>query len=734
MIDAMSSNGTAITSAVRLNIGIVIPSLEKYGGAERYLVECVKYWQRRHEITIYAASFNREQLHEIGIEDSVKLVELAPGFEGEHAFLLNAVLLPKLWRQRIGRHDVYHTHLWPTHTIDLHPMVWFPHEPLRLLHDLKFEQRQSDAAEEGTHQLHVYPKYSYDHVSYDLYDGYRATIDAVDRAARPEFVVANSRYTASYLSQIYGRNVTDVVYPGADMNDPVELKVDRKLFVTISQLWAHKRVNLLIEAIALTDETQLIVIGSGPELDRLQSLCIKLGVEDRIFFLSGLNNREVRLVLARACALLFCPIREPFGIVVLEAMAAGKPIIAANEGGYVEACHSDFAILVPPSPLVIAEKIEFLRDNPDRAQVMGRAAKAAARQYSWQRTANELERLLIKASLDAKSAKVSSRAEGRSRPLVGIQYYLWYGDGFGAEHWNDNPNFGHVGDHPFLGYYASDKGETIEYHLAQFEAMNLDFVILNLHIAEDGPNQLELRSIRNLFEIAAARGTRLRFAIQISPVDAGLEPIGTAVSEIEELYADRDEYLHLDGKPVLFWFWSSAHDGNRALIEPMREAAADFRNLAFSLRAPKGVDESRYSFGFFEGFSLYSPLEVSSEENWSRVWQSVYESSVVAGMTYRMISVSPGYDDHSLVDPRRSGNPYRIVPRRDGETYARSLAFVESLQNPPDIVVVSTYNEYHENTHIEPSSRNGGNYVEMTREAVARFHAKALKQRSGDEG
>jgi len=252
--------------------------------------------------------------------------------------------------------------------------------------------------------------------------------------------------------------------------------------------------------------------------------------------------------------------------------------------------------------------------------------------------------------------------------------------------------------------------------------MNLDFAILNLHIDGNGPNKLEIRSIRNLFEISAARNSRLRFAIQISPFDADPEQIGAIISLIRELYVDRDEYLRIDGKPVLFWFWSSAYDGNRTLLESMREMAADFRNLAFGLRLPKGADESRYTFGFFEGFGLYSPLEVSSEENWDRVWQSAYEASHLAGMTYRMASVSPGYDDRSLLDPRREGNPYRRVPRRNGDTYARSLRFVESLVSPPDIVIVSTYNEYHENTHIESSSGNGEQYIEMTRESVDRIH------------
>jgi len=155
----------------------------------------------------------------------------------------------------------------------------------------------------------------------------------------------------------------------------------------------------------------------------------------------------------------------------------------------------------------------------------------------------------------------------------------------------------------------------------------------------------------------------------------------------------------------------------------MREEASGFRNLAPSLRLPKGVDESRYTFDFFEGFALYSPLEISSEENWKRVWQNAYEASITSGMTYRIVSVSPGYDDHGLTDASREGNPYRVVPRRGGETYAQTLAFAEALAAPPDLIIISTFNEYHENTHIESSSMNGDKYLAMTREFVERIRA-----------
>ena len=708
------------TRIPRMNLAIIIPSLEKYGGAERFVIECVKHWQHRHAITIYATAFDRDLLKSSGIGPSVTLFELTPHYKGEHDFLTNAVLLPKIWRQEIGRHDVYHTHLWPTHLVDLHPMVWFPHEPLRLLHDLRFEQRFGDDGD--GHEVHIYPKYNYDEVETDIYDAYLAAVQGMDRSVAPELTIANSRYTAGYLAGIYGRDMPHVVYPGVDEESPIDLKIDQKLFVTISQLWPHKRISLLIEAIALTDEIQLIVIGSGPDLERLKSLCVKLGVEDRIFFLTGLSHFEVRLVLARACAFLFCPIREPFGIVVLEAMAAGKPIVAVDEGGYVEVCHPDFAMLIPASPLIFAEKIQYLRDSPAQVRIMGEAARKAVQPFTWKRTATELERFLVDARVEGKSPLPSQSVRDGSRPLVGIQYYLWYGEGFGAEHWNDNPRQGHVGDHPFLGFYSSETGQTIEHHLSQFEAMQLDYVILNLHVDENGMNQIELRSIENLFEIASRRKSPLRFAIQVSVYNSDPDRVRSAVMMIAKLYADREEYLRVDGKPVLFWFWSSAYDGSRALFETMRQAAADFRNLAVSLRMAKGVEESQYTFDFFEGFGLYSPLEISSEENWGRAWQNAYDASAIAGMRYRMVTVSPGYDDHALLDTRRDGNPYRVVPRRDGEVYTRSLEFAASLSPTPHFIIVSTFNEYHENTHIEVSAANRELYVRMTRDFTERMH------------
>jgi glycosyltransferase involved in cell wall biosynthesis len=721
----LDSSGTLDARKPRLDLAIVIPLLTKYGGAERYLVECIRYWQNQHDITIYSTSINESLLVEHGIKNEcVKCNQLTPYFEGEHSMLLNALLLPKLWRQEIGRHDLYHTHLWPTHLIDLHPMVWFPHEPLRLSHDLRYERNLDYIGKNIARNLHIYPKFNYDHIGDPYSEAYLDSIDVLDKATTPERIVANSRHTARYLEEVYGQPVKDVVYPGVWSEGFVELPIDPNLFVTINQLWSHKRVGLLMEAIALTDNSQLIVIGSGPERQHLEELADRIGVGDRIFFLSDLSNREVRLVLARANAFLYSPLNEPFGIVVLEAMAAGKPVVAVNEGGYVEVCSPDFAFLLPPYPSAFAEKISYLQNNPDIARAMGHVAKGAALQYTWQRTAEELEALLLDTWQSARSPIGSAVAECLERPLVGAQYYAWYGDGFGAAHWNDSRKSGYVSDKPLLGYYSSSKGQTIEFHLKLFDQMHLDFAVINLHVDSEGVNGLELISAKHVFEIAQKRGSKLRFAIQLAPYTSDAVELEKTVRMLRDMFISQPNYLRLNGAPALFWFWSSAADGKKRFLDSLAVATQGLCNIALSLRLPRGSEEDKLTFGLFRGFAPFSPLELADEKNWKKVWTEAYRGAEKAGMEHRVVTISPGYDDRDLDDNQRTGNPYRLVGRNHGKTYRRSMDFVEELTKPPHLVIISTFNEYHENTHIEPSLRNGLQYVDMTEKFTKRIKSK----------
>lgn len=713
-----------------LNMAVVIPELAKYGGAERYLIECVSRWQDLHDITIYASKIDEQLLQEHGIGSRVKLMRLSPYFEGRHSILLNAVLLPKIWEQEISVHDVYHTHLWPTHLIDLHPMVWYPHEPLRILHDLRYEQPLEDVAGIFQRNLHIYPKYNYDRITDVTYEAYLASMDMFDKLGKPDRIVANSRYTAGYLEGVYNTKVRDVVYPGVNVDDFIFQPSDENIFLTIGQLWPHKRIKLIIEAMKHVDNAQLYIVGNGPDKEKLMRTAAGLGLSNRVFFLHGLNNLEVQILFSRALAVVFAPVKEPFGIVALEAMAAGKPLIAANEGGFTEVVDETCAFLCSPQPEELAEKMRHLRDNKDVARRMGDAGRQKVKDYTWEKAAKDLLGIIEKTHHDWVARTAPAAAAGdtgevtvpRQTTQFGIQYYCWYGNGIGSRHWNDSQHAGGVTDMPKLGYYGSSSRTTIEEHWKLFEEAGINFVVLNLHIDGKGASGYELAAAENIFSVVESRqtapGHEVKLAIQVCPYECKREQLVETLEVVAKMFARRKSYLHLRGKPVLFFFWTGVQDGNKTWLNAIEDHTPDMFRIASSLRMYSAKDERSKTFGVFDGWSLYSPLELSQSASWERLWRQAYRNYDAGSAGLKVVTVSPGYDDRHLRDANRKGNLYRSIDRQKGATYQRTIDFALSVEQQPDLVLVSTFNEYHENTHIEPSRTHGRLYMDMTREFI----------------
>ncbi|NIR14791.1 MAG: glycosyltransferase, partial [Desulfobacterales bacterium] len=332
---------------------------------------------------------------------------------------------------------------------------------------------------------------------------------------------ANSKYSAGYLEEVYGKRVRDIVYPGVNVNDFIYLPSYENIVLTIGQLWPHKRIKLLIEAIKHVDDVQLYVVGSGPEHKRLVGIAENLGVSDRVFFLQNLTNKELQILFTRAFSVAFVPMKEPFGIVALEAMAAGKPVIGVNEGGFIEVLDDSCSFLVPPYPLAVAEKIRYLRNNKDIAVQMGLNGLKKVKKYNWDSTAGQLLKVIEETHEKWLAKHRTPARKGARRTLFGAQYYCWYGDGIGAPHWNDNPSHGAVKDMPAMGYYASSQGTTITEHLQKAKAIGLDFFLLNLHITNAGANDYELASIENIFKVSEENDFNIKLAIQICPYETG---------------------------------------------------------------------------------------------------------------------------------------------------------------------------------------------------------------------
>lgn len=143
-----------------------------------------------------------------------------------------------------------------------------------------------------------------------------------------DYFIAISQTVAERIKKIYGRE-SAIIYP------PVEVElfrpgtIDRDYYLVVSRLNAYKRIDLVVEAfnrLALP----LKIIGQGPDQARLQKLA-----GPSIEFLGRLTDQEIADHLA-ACRALIFPGEEDFGIVPLEAMACGRPVIAYRAGGAAE--------------------------------------------------------------------------------------------------------------------------------------------------------------------------------------------------------------------------------------------------------------------------------------------------------------------------------------------------------------------------------------------------------------
>ncbi|MHB8481846.1 MAG: glycoside hydrolase family 99-like domain-containing protein, partial [Nitrospiria bacterium] len=153
----------------------------------------------------------------------------------------------------------------------------------------------------------------------------------------------------------------------------------------------------------------------------------------------------------------------------------------------------------------------------------------------------------------------------------------------------------------------------------------------------------------------------------------------------------------------------------------------DFVKIACSLRMYSARYEHKKTYGLFDGYGVFSPLELGSKENWEKIWQEEYKNSIGGGMSLKVLTVSPGYDDSHLKDPQRQNNIHRTVDRSNGETYQQMIDFALSRRISPDMVIISTFNEYHENTHIEPSIHFGDIYMKMTKEFIKKGRKKWKK-------
>ncbi len=177
----------------------------------------------------------------------------------------------------------------------------------------------------------------------------------------------------------------------------------RHRIVVVSRLVERKGIGNVIAALAQVPDTELVVAGGGdagslrddPEAARLRRLSADCGVADRVELRGRIERPDVPPLLRSADVVVCAPWYEPFGLVALEAMACGVPVVTTAVGGLVDTViHGVTGVHVPARDVdALAAAIGGLLADPARRRSLGRAGAARARaRYDWHAIARETAR------------------------------------------------------------------------------------------------------------------------------------------------------------------------------------------------------------------------------------------------------------------------------------------------------------------------------------------------------
>jgi glycosyltransferase involved in cell wall biosynthesis len=208
-------------------------------------------------------------------------------------------------------------------------------------------------------------------------------------------LVANERTRNALPRGVRGR-VIEMNENGIDVGawqsgEPDNLVRTNPLFVFVGRLVDWKALDIAIRALAEVPGADLEVVGDGPMLETWKTLAREVGVAERVRFLGRQTQPQYAARLRESVGLVLPSLYESGGAVVLEAMAAARPVIATRWGGPLDYLDSSSGILVAPhsyEALVtgFAQAMQKLIDHPHLAKAMGAAGRArAVRDFDWQR-------------------------------------------------------------------------------------------------------------------------------------------------------------------------------------------------------------------------------------------------------------------------------------------------------------------------------------------------------------
>jgi hypothetical protein len=289
--------------------------------------------------------------------------------------------------------------------------------------------------------------------------------------------------------------------------------------------------------------------------------------------------------------------------------------------------------------------------------------------------------------------------------MVWAHYYLWYSE----KSWS-SPQ---LRDHPQPRYVSSDRA-TIERQVKEAQQAGIDGFLASWW----GPGDPSDRNLKTLFAVARERSFKVAITLESlkhnKPRDE--RELTAWLDYALRTYREQPALMRIDGKPLIL-VWASDQVPLTAwerIFAGLRRKGLDATYMTMGSSAmPKGYNLAPLKL--FAGLYEYNSLNIPDPARTMAAASQAAHNYALLADSHRpalfAATVAPGYDERLI-----PGRPGRLKERADGGTY-REL-WQAALASRPDFVFITSWNEWWENTYIEPGERYGNTYLELTRELI----------------
>ncbi len=360
-----------------MKILLVQPYLNLKGGVERVILNIA----RHYDAPIYTLEYDKKATFN-GFEDlDIRIIGRNVPISGllPHRASQGMRYGYNFYNMKIDEdYDVINAHISPSEWIrhKNRRVLWYCHTPPREVYDL-YETRMQYRP---TREKFIYAA---------MAKVYKVVANRVVRNI--EEIATNSNVTRDRINEYFYRDAT-VINPGIDAKH-FHMGSDGKYFLYPSRILVNKRQEYVINAyrhfVSMTKrkDIRLVIAGTlsnDPEHMVYYSRIKKLAHGLNISIIPNIDDSELRSLYSHATAVLFAAMNEDYGIVPLEAMASGKPVISVDEGGPRETILEGKTGFLVNSELEMAKKMKIIVDDRSLAHELGRnGRRRIEKNYTW---------------------------------------------------------------------------------------------------------------------------------------------------------------------------------------------------------------------------------------------------------------------------------------------------------------------------------------------------------------